>query len=73
MKIYKIARQKHSYESYSGHVIVANNEAEVVALAQEISAFEGGEVWLTATIEQCGDYTGTEIKPFILLSDYIAG
>ena len=73
MKIFLIEQNFTGYDSFSGHVIVANNENEVRELAKQRSGFEGTGIWDIATITIEGNYTGNETEPFILLSDYLAG
>ena len=74
MKIYTIEQQgDFCYDSYGGHIIVANSEKEVIKIAMKKSADEGKEVWKTAKIEECGDYTCHRTEPFILMSDFRAG
>lgn len=73
MKIYTIEHKEFEYDSFLGHVIVANNEKEVIELAKKDNADEGEKVWDTATIEKHGDYTCDRTKPFILMSDFRAG
>lgn len=74
MKIYTIETgQSRGYDIYLGHVIVANDEAEVRQLAKNESADEGGKIWDSAKVTECGDYTCDRTEPFILLSDFNAG
>jgi hypothetical protein len=73
MKIYLIGHSVFGYDFYRGHVIIANRESEVRDMAANNCADEGGDVWETADIEECGTYTGGRTEPFILLSDYNAG
>jgi len=73
MKIFTIEHTEFCYDSYGGHVIVANSEEEVRAIAKNKAADEGQEVWNTAKVEVCGDYTCHRTEPFILLSDFRAG
>lgn len=73
MKIFTIKHAEFCYDSYGGHVIVANSEEEVRAIAKNKAADEGQEVWNTAKVEVCGDYTCHRTEPFILLSDFRAG
>ena len=73
MNIYTIKHENFEYDSYMGHVIVANSELEVREITKKKSADEGKEVWETAKIEECGKYTCHRTEPFILLSDFRAG
>ena len=75
MKIYtiKIEQGPFTWDSYKGHVVVANTEEEVRDLAKKISADEGKEVWDSAKVEHCGDSVWQETEPFILLSDFVRG
>lgn len=73
MKIFTIEHTKFCYDSYGGHIIVANSEVEVREIAKNKAADEGEEVWDTAKVELCGDYTCHRTEPFILLSNYRAG
>lgn len=72
MKIYTIEHEKFDYDSYMGHVVVANSEEEVRQLAKEKSADEGKDVWDNAKVEECGEYTCHRTEPFILMSDFRA-
>lgn len=74
MKIYLITcdTEEVEYDYYSGHVIVANNEREVIQIAKDVSVMEGKEVWDTAYIEIIGDYIGDEEIPVIILSSFHA-
>jgi len=73
MKIYTIRHEVYNYDAYIGHVIIANNEDEVITLAKSISADEGKDVWDKADIEYQGEYKQLKNNPFILLSDFSAG
>ena len=73
MKIYTIEHEEFNYDAYLGHVIVANSEDEVREIAKSNSADEGKEVWNTAKVEECGEYTCHRKEPFVLLSDFRAG
>ena len=73
MKIYTIEHEEFNYDAYLGHVIVANSEDEVREIAKSNSADEGKEVWNTAKVEECGEYTCHRTEPFVLLSDFRAG
>jgi hypothetical protein len=73
MKIYLIRHTEFDYDAYMAHVIVANNENEVIELAKKGSADEGKDIWDKATITEEGDYSGTKTEPFKLLSDFRAG
>ena len=73
MKIYTIEHEEFKYDAYLGHVIVANSEDEVREIAKSKSADEGKEVWNTAKVEECGEYTCHRTEPFVLLSDFRAG
>jgi len=73
MKIYLIYVSGVGYDSYNAHVIVANNEKEVIELAKKQSADEGEDVWNTAKISDQGVYMGVEVDKFILLSSFNAG
>jgi len=73
MKIYLIEHTEFNYDAYMGHVIVANNETEVVELAKKGSLDEGKDIWDKATITEEGDYSGIKGEPFKLLSDFRAG
>lgn len=73
MKIYTIEHGQGGWDSFHGHVIVANSEQEVRDIAKEKSADEGEEVWDTADVLECGDYTCDRKEPFVLLSDFNAG
>ena len=73
MKIYAIEHENFAYDSYMGHVVVANSEEEVRQLAKETSADEGKDVWDNAKVEECGEYTCHRTEPFILMSDFRAG
>lgn len=59
------------YEEHGGHVVVANNEAEVVFLCKiEAGRYENPNVWDKAEITEEGIYTGNKTKPFIILNDF---
>ena len=73
MKIYTIEHEVFNYDANMGHVIVANSELEVREIAKQNSCDEGEDVWDTAKVEECGDYTCHRTEPFILLSDFRAG
>ena len=74
MGIYSIKITKYGYDSYNAHIIVANNEKEVIELAQSVADYEGKKIWMEAEIEKVGVYTAyNESEPFILLSSYNAG
>lgn len=73
MKIFIIEHDEFCYDSYGGHVIVANKVKEVREIAKNKAADEGQEVWNTATVVICGEYTGDRKEPFILLSSFRAG
>ena len=74
MKIFTIEqREFKGYDCYNGFVIVANNKDEVKCLAKKSAADEGKEVWKYKNINEVGEYTGHEIEPFVLLSDFRAG
>ena len=73
MKIYTITHKNFAYDSYLGHVIVANSIDEVIQKAKEGPGEEGADVWHNATVEEQGQYTGTKTEPFILLSDFRSG
>jgi len=73
MKIFTIEHTEFCYDSYGGHVIVANSEEEVREIAKNKAENEGKEVWNIAKVEVCGDYTCHRTEPFILLSDFRAG
>lgn len=73
MNIYTIEHENFQYDSYMGHVIVANSETEVREIAKKEARNEGEEVWETTKVEECGKYTCDRIEPFILLSDFQAG
>jgi hypothetical protein len=73
MKIFLITHNEFGYDSYSGHVVVANSEEEVRILAKKDSADEGELVWDTANVSIVGEYSGDKTDPFILLSDFHAG
>ena len=72
MFIYLIDIEDFGYDCYSGHVVVANNEDEVILLAKESAGDEGTNIWEIATITNEGVYSGTNKMPFILLSSYHA-
>lgn len=74
MKIYSIGIEHQGYDTYDAHIIVANNEQEVIEMAQEISADEGGRIWKEGSrIKIEGNYTGQKEEPFFLLSSFNAG
>lgn len=73
MKIYKVEHDKFEYDSFMGHVIVANSKEEARQIAKIKHADEGTRAWDNAEIEECGEYTGEKTDPFILLSDFHAG
>ena len=75
MKIYSIAIEHQGYDTYDAHIIVANNEREVIQLAQESPGDEGKRIWEEkALIRVEGDFTGNQNqKPFIMLSSFNAG
>lgn len=74
MLIYKISIDLgfDIYDAYDSHIIVADTEKTVRNLASDISADEGQNVWKTAKIEICGNYTSKETLPFILSSSFNA-
>lgn len=59
----------------TGHVIVANNEAEVMNLAAKNCADEGVAPWLSgnAKVLNIGRYTGDKGQPHIVLTSQNAG
>jgi len=63
MNIYTIEHENFEYDSYMGHVIVANSEIEVREIAKKEAADEGKEVWETAKVEECGKYTCHRTEP----------
>lgn len=76
MNIYSISWQQDEedgHEVYDAHIIVADNEQQVVNLAKFICAEECANVWELANVKLEGIYTGSVINPFILLSSYISG
>ena len=74
MRIYKISHEEYSYDSYNGHVIVANTKDEVRDLAMSICANEGKDIWIEAGIIKIyGEYTGEHKVPFIIMSSFNAG
>ena len=73
MKIWTIEHEEPYYDSFCGHVVVANSEDEVKQLAKKKAADEGEDIWNDAEIKECGKYTGNKTKPFILMSDFWAG
>lgn len=73
MKIFSIKHDNFSWDCYSGHVIVADNEKQVRRLAKINHRDEGKDIWNYAEVMEQGVYTGLETKPFILLSDFNAG
>ena len=73
MKIYLIQHRNFSYDSYMGHVVVANSEDEVRQLVKNISADEGKDIWSVAIVEECGEYTSHRAEPFIIMSDFRSG
>lgn len=73
MKIFLIKHNEFTWDCYLGHIIVANNEKQVRKLASANMGSEGKSVWKYAEITVQGDYTGSQTKPFILLSDYNKG
>jgi hypothetical protein len=72
MKIYKINIKYFIYDAFCAHIIVANSEQEVREIAKNKCADEGKDVWDSAEIEECGEYTGKETEPFVLLSHFNA-
>jgi len=73
MKIYLIEHKEFDYDAYMAHIIVANNEIEVVELAKKGSVEEGEDIWDKALITEEGNYSGIKTEPFKLLSDFRAG
>lgn len=73
MNIYKIHISWQGYDTYDGHIIVANVKKEVIKLAQSINADEGEYIWNNASVKKIGKYNGRNKKPFILLSSFNAG
>lgn len=76
MKIYLIKNEGHTRKSWdenAGHVIAANTEEEVRDIAKIAARGEGPEVWDAATVTMVGEYTGTKVEPFIILTDFHAG
>ena len=69
MKIFIIEHNERNWDSYMGHIIVANNEEEVKYSAKQVSADEGKEIWNKIPIFIVGE----KKEPFILLSDFNAG
>lgn len=68
MKIYTIRHNEAGHAYYTEHVIAANNINEVRELAKWFSLNEGESVWNDAKIKEIGNYSGTNMKPFIILS-----
>lgn len=73
MKIYLINIGYQGYDTYSGHIIVANNITQVRKLAKDIAWEEGEYACEMAEVSVEGTYTGNETTPFILLSSFHAG
>jgi len=76
MKIYLIKYDnEHNfvYDSFDGHVIVANSISEVRMIAKDTIGAENKKIWNNAVVTVTGNYTGTKIKPFILLSSFNEG
>ena len=73
MDIYLIEHTELGYDYYMAHVIVAYNYTEVKILAKNICGDEEEAVWDKAQITNVGKYTGNQVEPFILLSDFRAG
>ena len=70
MKIFLIKHNKYNLDMNLAHVIVANTISEVRALAANKAADEGELVWKrSAKVQEIGEYTGNEIKPFILMTE----
>ena len=67
MNIYKIDNGKFCYDCYDSHIIVANNEQEVISLAKSEHSDTPDSWWDEATITLEGLYTGSNTDPFILL------
>ena len=73
MKIYLIKRKDIvDRDEYVAHVVAANNYKEVVSLAKKES-IESVKVWDSAIITIVGKSSGIEKKPYIILSEYLAG
>lgn len=77
MNIYLIepADYHETTDVNTGHVIVANNEAEVMNLAAKNCADEGKAPWLSgnAKVVNIGIYTGKVGNPHIVLTSANAG
>ena len=75
ISISHILEQRDSccYDCYMGHVIVAENKRQILAMVKNMSADEGRDIWEKAKIENLGEYKGTIKDNFVVLSDFNAG
>lgn len=76
MNVYLINRPKHTanYHENSGHVIVAHDEAEVVAVAKIGKAQEPESAWdQNVSIEHIGTYTGDKTDAHIMMTTFVEG
>ena len=72
MSIYLIKRNDCDFDDETrGHVIVANDEQEVRALAKRGCDAEGGAPWDIAEVTVLGKYTGEKRESFIVMTDNI--
>jgi len=80
MKIYKLELTEELMERYhcscdfcDAFVVVAKNGTEARRLAKNKHEDEGADVWDDADLTELGTYTGTETRPFVVLSSFNAG
>lgn len=60
MFIFVLTVDQTVLDSYDEHVIVANTGYEAIGIAMENHGDEGPKVWMDATVENIGIYTGPE-------------
>lgn len=75
LKIYLLERQDEvGWDEYAGHVIAAENEEEVIEIAQTKERGNHTDAdWSKAKISLLGEYSGDSMQSHIILSDFNAG
>jgi hypothetical protein len=75
MKIYSVEKpiEFEEYDTFSRHIIVANNKEEAIQVAQSEAYNERRELWSYSVVIEYGVYTGPQTQPFIILSDFLKG
>lgn len=61
------------YDSYSGHVVIAESENAAKAICADNAAGEGAAIWYSANVECLGNAFDDIQGAKIVLSDFNAG